>query len=282
MLAKKTSAITVCCTCSGSTTSISSPFFSSPLRKSIYQFTNQSPSQVRTYATPGKDDVPLWPSKPHPTPYEIFDIKKSAPYTKRRFYQLVKLYHPDTHDPNIPVSKELTHAVRLERYRLVVAANKLLSDPSKRQLYDSQGIGWSLRGPDAAPTARERDHAWRHQANSPVGNATWEDWQRWHEANDPNRPKAEPVYASNGTFAFAVIAVCFIGAMAHINRAETIGAQYVEYSAQRNADIGNEVRRNTLASAGKSKDERVNNFIRDRENTAYQFVPAKYDAPGKH
>ncbi|TQS32508.1 hypothetical protein Golomagni_07172, partial [Golovinomyces magnicellulatus] len=234
----------------------------------------------RTYAThspSSKDSLPAWPTKPHPTPYEIFDISKSSPYTKRRFYQLVKLYHPDTHDPST-----LAHAVLLERYRLVVAANNLLSDPVRRRLYDTQGIGWTDRGPGAAPTARERENAWRHQPGNAAHNATWEDWQRWHEAQDPNRAKTEPMYASNGTFAFLVVAVCFIGALAHINRAETIGTQYVEYSAQRNADIGNQVRRTTLASNGRSKNERVDAFMRERENTTYQFVPAKYDAPEKH
>src|ERR1700761_9571931 len=41
----------------------------------------------------------LWP-KPGkgqscPTPYQIFDMRTKDEYTKVRFYELVKLYHPD-------------------------------------------------------------------------------------------------------------------------------------------------------------------------------------------
>src|SRR5690554_4812441 len=32
-----------------------------------------------------------------PSPYEIFNQKKGSPYSKRRFYELVKIYHPDRH-----------------------------------------------------------------------------------------------------------------------------------------------------------------------------------------
>ncbi|POR36950.1 Uncharacterized protein TPAR_02848 [Tolypocladium paradoxum] len=255
-----------------------------------------SPSKTkrcaRGYATAqnGPDDhVPTWPRTPHPTPYEIFDMHKGAPYTKRRYYQLVKLYHPDTHhrhhrgaaaasstaSASSSSAPGLSHVARLERYRLVVAANNLLSDPSKRRLYDAHGIGWT--DGRRAPSLREADRAWRHQPNSAAHNATWEDWERWHEAREGRRP--EPTYMSNGMFAALVVAMCTVGAMAQANRAETAGAQAVEFSHQRNAAIGQEMRRNTMVSAGRSKDERVDSFLRDRENVAYDFAPGRYDEP---
>src|SRR6187402_3852458 len=61
-----------------------------------------------------------------PTPYQIFNQNKGSPYSKRRFYELVKLYHPDRHDHDT-ISHSLSYATKLERYRLVVAANDILS-----------------------------------------------------------------------------------------------------------------------------------------------------------
>ncbi|OAA82192.1 Heat shock protein DnaJ [Akanthomyces lecanii RCEF 1005] len=246
----------------------------------------------RTYATASSssssDDAsppPSWPSSPNPTPYEIFGMSWREPYTKRRFHQLVKLYHPDMTPPSTTTTtasssfSSLSRAARTERYRLVVAANDLLSDPSKRQLYDLHGAGWT-RG--HAPNLRERDRDWRHQPNSPARNATWEDWEAWHHeqrrrqyGGDPPRP----VYMSNGLFATLVVAMCFVGAMAQKNRAMAVGEQYVEFVEDRNADIGRAMQRTTSAAAGRSREERIDSFVRDRENVAYRYRPGRYDAP---
>lgn len=216
--------------------------------------------------------MPDWPKSPHPTPYDIFDIKKDAPYTKKRFYQLVKLYHPDkqhVHHQQIP------HQTRLERYRLVVAANDLLSDPVKRRLYDGHGIGWS--GTGRAQTAREADRAWRHQPGSAAHNATWEDWERWHDARD-GKPK-QPLYMSNGLFATVVVMMCMIGAFAQMSRADHAGAEYMHATNAYSGAISKKLSQTTRSAAGLSKNERVDTFLRDRENVAYSFVPAKFDRP---
>src|SRR5690242_10720499 len=55
-----------------------------------------------------------WPTNPNPTPYEIFNITNNDTYTKTRFYELAKLYHPDkNHQSNMP---HLSPATRIERY----------------------------------------------------------------------------------------------------------------------------------------------------------------------
>ena len=221
--------------------------------------------QARSYARHA-DTPPRWPTSRDPTPYEIFGIAPSEPYTKGRFYQLVKLYHPDTHDPSTT-----SQATRGERYRLVVAANKLLSDPAKRRMYDDHGLGWTGE-PHRAPTMREADRAWRHQPGSAARNATWEDWQRWREEQSGTAPR-EPMYMSNGMFAALVVAMCMVGAMAQANRAETNGAQYVDFVSQKDWAIGQQMQRSTLESAGQTKDQRVEGFLRDRENLAYDFSP---------
>jgi hypothetical protein len=70
-----------------------------------------------------------WPERANPTPYEIFNLPRTATQTeiKSRYFQLVKQYHPD-HAPRAPV----------DCFRKVVEAYKILSQPSKRHEYDSQ------------------------------------------------------------------------------------------------------------------------------------------------
>ncbi|KAH6606054.1 hsp40 co-chaperone jid1 [Trichoderma cornu-damae] len=231
------------------------------------------------------DDMPEWPKTPRPTPYQVLGVSKGAVYDKRRFYRLVKLYHPDTHDHrdhhhhSSPSSSSSSHinklprSTRLERYRMIVAANELLSNSAKRRMYDAYGLGWS-HGDGAAPL-RDVDRSWRHQEGSAANNATWEDWERWREARDGK--SSEPVYMSHRAFASVLVLMCLVGAMAQTNRADTSGAQYVGWAADQSAEIGGRLRRNGSTVAGLSKDERVDYFLRERENVNYHFVPAKHE-----
>lgn len=232
---------------------------------------------ARTPPNPDPWDAPSWPRSAHPTPYEIFGIQRGTPYNKRRFYQLVKLYHPDTHDSAVAStpSQGLSHATRLERYHLVVAANELLSDPVKRRLYDHHGIGWT--DGHRAPNLGEVDREWRNQPGNASQNATWEDWERWRRERAGTA--GEPMYMSNGMFATLVVCMCMIGALAQMNRAEATGEQYVDFVQHKDSAIGQKMRDNTTAAAGRTKDERVDTFLRDRENLSFDFQPGKYDAP---
>ncbi|KAF5660465.1 j 1 [Fusarium heterosporum] len=246
--------------------------------------TTCSTDRRRRYATVNNDqrgsfghnEVPEWPKTTYPSPYEIFSMKSDAPYTKHRFYQLVKVYHPDRHSHASDIDN-VPHKIRLERYRLIVAANDLLSDPSKRQLYDVHGIGWTGGRPQTLnETVRNADRAWRHKAGSAAHNATWEDWERWYDARDGRT--RDPLYMSNGMFATLVVCMCMIGAFAQMSRADQYGADLLEMKAQADLAIGQQVaRRNTIA-VGRSKDERVDMFLKDRENLNYAYQPGKYDS----
>lgn len=78
------------------------------------------------------------------SPYAIPDLQseEGSSYSKRRFYELVKLYHPDRHNHDIS-TYGLSYATKLEKNRLVVAANEILSDPVKGSAYDCYGAGWN-------------------------------------------------------------------------------------------------------------------------------------------
>ncbi|OCL06051.1 hypothetical protein AOQ84DRAFT_85833, partial [Glonium stellatum] len=111
---------------------------------------HRRPQHHSTRSGNGSDDL-AWPTAtpPHaiPTPYQILALRHDEPYTKQRFYALVKLYHPDRHHHHYSSDSSraiasLPRSTRLERYRLLVAAHTLLSDPAKRRAYDRHGIGW--------------------------------------------------------------------------------------------------------------------------------------------
>ncbi|KAI4207976.1 MAG: hypothetical protein LQ346_000313 [Caloplaca aetnensis] len=217
-----------------------------PLSKSSEPYRrhpNRASSQ-RHYATAQSHSTPQapgdlpWPelSTPStvPTPYQIFQLGEKAPYSKRRFYELVKLYHPDRHGHccNVPHVDSLPSDSKMQRYRLVVAANDILSDPSRRRAYDHSGAGWSNH-PDVGrssstsePSMRQRWSGF-HDDDSPAWNATWEDWEKWYERN--SKQAQAPVYTSNGGFVSLVALVVALSALGQASRVD----EHQQYLADR-------------------------------------------------
>lgn len=209
------------------------------------------------------DESHTWPSTPHPTPYEIFDQHKSAPYSKTKFYELVKIYHPDRH--RHVRGQLLSHTARLERYRLVVAANQILSDPTKRRAYDLYGAGWGgVRSMDNI--YRAADRSWRNVPGNPSMNATWEDWERWYNERDGKKnEQQQPIYMSNQLFAGVLCVFVVIGGLGQARRAGTNTMNFVEMKDQHHAAISEDMRKRRNEKAFLNKDERVERFLRDRE-----------------
>lgn len=234
-----------------------------------------------------------WPSTTSatavPTPYQIFQQKRTDPYSKRRFYELVKLYHPDRHcrDSDEPENPSLPPTVMIERYRLVVAANDILSHPGKRKAYDECGAGWNGRA-----EARFRRDQWSYDSDghwtgfednntSPFRNATWEDWEKWYQRNDKGkRQPQEPVYFSNGGF-LSLIAI--IACLAGIGQATRIGDQKISYLKQVesiHADCSQDTRRRMEQAQGYGNtDSRVRSFLRTREQSG---LPASNSIEDSH
>ena len=230
-----------------------------------------------------------WPETPHPTavptPYQIFCQKKGTPYSKRRFYELVKLYHPDRHGHGPPLNespaRRLSHAVRLERYRLVVAANDILGDPVKRSAYDRYGAGWNgmpeVGGSWRHNTTRyggasAEERGWgagRMADDSPSQNATWEDWERWHQ-RDAKGPQ-QPLYFANGAFISLIVMLAALGGVGQATRVGNYSMSFLEERDRLHDETSKDLvrRRRETTTAYAHRDERIESFLKTRDPEGY-------------
>jgi curved DNA-binding protein CbpA len=240
--------------------------------------------QCRYASGPDFRDNMNWPCRKNaqftPSPYEIFEIEKNAVYNKRKYYELAKIYHPDR--PN----DKLTHAERLERYRLIVQAHEILSDPVKRRAYDSSGAGWGTR------IAADRHSRGFHNAegkrygfgpdddSSVFANATWEDWERWYRRNDP-KPKYQS-WVDPNMFATSII---FIAILAGVFQATRTG-QYTGSIEERAQEFTEKTHR-FLSDRRDEQSEmqghgRVKHFLQQRDPARYGLKEEEEEAYRRH
>ncbi|RKU43068.1 hypothetical protein DL546_001028 [Coniochaeta pulveracea] len=201
-----------------------------------------------------------WPSNAKPTPYDIFHMTKKATYSKARYYKLVKLYHPDRHHHT--AHDGIPHRTKLERYRLVVAANNILSDPVKRRLYDLYGAGWAGES-DMRRSYSDLDKSWRQQPGNASMNATWEDWEKWYQERDGK--KQEPVFMSNGAFVAVVLVFVAIGSWGQVTRMGNHSVHLVEMQEEKHESISKALHLRRAENSGKSREERIQKFLKQRE-----------------
>ncbi|KAL8952994.1 MAG: hypothetical protein Q9222_001109 [Ikaeria aurantiellina] len=265
-------------------------------QKNSYRWQQRHHSRQRNYATAQESrstsssghDESLWPELPTPsavpTPYQIFQASKMAPYSKRRYYELVKLYHPDRHQHccNIPHIDCLSSDTKMKRYRLVVAANDILSDPSRRKAYDLWGAGWNSN-PDIGGLAYNWDSRTKtrwsgfHDNASPAGNATWEDWEKWYRRD--SRDHQPPVFCSNGQFMALVSSVVLLSAIWQASRVD----EHQKFFAERGEEIHQDCtqtlqqRRNETRELS-SSDQAILRFVRAREHGGIAFESALPDS----
>ncbi|KAG0633669.1 hypothetical protein HOY80DRAFT_1012869 [Tuber brumale] len=251
---------------------------------------------ARSYATVSSTNNSKydWPHNASPTPYQIFNCERGTPYSKARFYELVKLYHPDRfrHRPNEGL--DISEPIRLERFRLIVAANAILSDPVKRANYDYSGAGWNLTPVWETTRTNASQRKWwtereghggfagQHYGkggpNDPAQNATWEDWERWrqrraHSGADGGGEHQGPLYTSNGTFVTVVFILASAGALMNISRANANGHNFLEQREIMHAEISREwARRKRKVAVLGSKEERVQAFLKNRDPVGYGVV----------
>ncbi|KAI9820838.1 MAG: hypothetical protein M1832_003471 [Thelocarpon impressellum] len=226
----------------------------------------------RGYAHVASDkdgDGLAWPETANPsafpTPYQIFCQKKGSPYSKRRFYALVKLYHPDRQ------TGRLAPATKLERYRLVVAANDILSDPVRRSAYDRYGAGWN-GCPEVSRSWAQNPSAYGNHSSgswskehSPSQNATWEDWERWYE-RDAKRPQ-QPLFFANGAFVSLIVMLAALGGVGQATRAGNHAMTFLEERDRLHDETSRDLRRRRreTTAAEAHRDERIAAFLRSRD-----------------
>ena len=223
------------------------------------------------------DDL-LWPRLSHasaiPTPYQILCVKRGDPYSKGRFYELAKIYHPDRNgrenDHARPSS--LSGSVKMERYRLIVSAHEILSDPSKRRAYDAFGAGWEGRPDHRAPTyhwGQKTATTWSgfDTNDSPFRNATWEDWEKWYQRG---KAKQEPMYFSNGGFLVLVVSAVFLGGFGQSVRVGDYSNIFQRQVEMVHDDASKALRRRKSESEGfNTKNERLQHFLKSRDPHGY-------------
>ena len=220
-----------------------------------------------------------------PTPYQIFNQKKGSPYSKKRFYELVKLYHPDRHDPDEICG--LSYATKLERYRLVVAANDILSNPVKRGAYDIYGAGWNgqpdVLGPrdSSDPSATWGSYSGRGWGGGPSGpsqNATWEDWEKWYQ-RDGSGPQ-EPRYVSNAAFVGLILTFAVLGGIGQATRAGNYSMSILEQRDALHGNISKDLmrRRKETTSAYGSREERIHSFLKQRDPYGHGVIDPKEES----
>ncbi|KAI5285590.1 hypothetical protein KEM55_000598, partial [Ascosphaera atra] len=186
----------------------------------------------------------------------------------RRYFELVKLYHPDLPCNGHPACKGLTETERAHRYRLVVAAHEILSDPVKRSAFDRFGDHWYGR-PELFGINSKRWHAKHRRANAPdpsvYRNATWEDWEKYYQRRSGNPPN-EATRASKESFASLVIMVALL---IGVTQAITIGRwsfyeDRAKEHSQKNAQFLEARKRSTLVDKA-SHDTRIKEFLIARD-----------------
>ena len=237
-------------------------------------------SYAKVVGNEEKQEYNSWPKSPQPTPYQIFNQKKNTPYSKRRFYELVKLYHPDRNSPDM---KSEDCLIMLERYRLIVAANLILSDPIRRNAYDRYGAGWNGQ-PETRTSAEtygaprswahnngERKWDWRSE-NSPSQNATWEDWERWYQRDEKGQKVPQtPLYFSNSAFVSLIIAFAALGGIGQATRTENFSLSLLESRDRVHRQSSQDLvrrRKETYDSWG-DKDRRIDEFLKTRDPIGY-------------
>ncbi|TKA71613.1 hypothetical protein B0A55_07254 [Friedmanniomyces simplex] len=207
-------------------------------------------------------------------------MKSNAAYSKGDFYQLVKLYHPD-----LQSTSTIAHQLKMERYRLIVAAHTILSDPVKRSAYDRFGAGWNGKAEVGAhsgthPGPGPFSHSWQSggqgQAHpDPIWqNATWEDWERFYAwrarkaSGSSDEVPQSPLYMRNSHFIVLIALLAFAGSSANYSRAQDGGQYIVDQRDMVHDRAAKELRKVRQDLSGlDGKEERMQWFLRHREAT---------------
>ncbi|ORY85639.1 DnaJ domain-containing protein [Protomyces lactucae-debilis] len=220
-----------------------------------------------------------WPSTPTPSPYEIFHIERTASTreVKQRYYELVKLYHPDKLD-----SKEPAEAMALanERFRKIVAANTLLLDANKRHAFDHYGLGWSRPGSGSTTGGIYRNGDGRIYAGHTMGSrfnrynrrTTHEEtgpWDGFYYSHGTSAHKGEDVrITSNANMIGFLVFLSAIGAVVQAYRLGRASAEINERAEKAHLITARDLAESRRLARDLDRDERRRLFLVQRSHDA--------------
>lgn len=186
----------------------------------------------------------------------------------------------------------------MERFRLIVSANAILSDPTKRAAYDRFGLGWNFANAPARDRPNPRWWTEREGHGAPPGfdknygkggpydpsrNATWEDWEKYYQRKSAaargetgGDEGQSPIHTSNRAFITIVAFLASLGGLANLSRANVNGQKFSDEADSRSAKLRKDMRkRREEAAAMGSKDERIQAFLRSRDPIGYGLLDSQ-------
>ncbi|KAJ5683793.1 uncharacterized protein N7477_000138 [Penicillium maclennaniae] len=273
---------------------LSSPFAALPLPRPSFGAAGHSLLTIptnRSYAT--ISDPPehaySWPTTPTFTPYDVLNLSHTAPYSKVRYFELVKIYHPDRPCSDHPLCRNISPEVRLQRYHIVVNAHEILSDPDRRAAYDQFGTGWKHQA-KRYNTVADATAEWGPYGPSIYANATWEDWERWHNRHGEKQRNI----VDHRTFTRLVILLVLFGGAVQASWISRLNAGYEQRLREVSEDSMRFLsgRRQHTVQQMPSNDARVQSFLirrdptgsglKDGEHRVYQKeLSARIDSRGQ-
>ncbi|KAK1853767.1 J domain-containing protein 1 [Colletotrichum chrysophilum] len=206
------------------------------------------------------DEAP-WPRTRFPSPHEILGAQPGLPYTKKHFYRLVKLYHPDLRTLNKTRVVSVSHTTMTERYRLVIEARKILSDPKKRLLYEKYGLGWS--------EFRQRTQQAPRPSHSTTARSRYDD-ASFTQKGSPERQF--PTYASNSVVAIVFVPMAMAGGIAQLERAQKARWDFQKRDLALQEAISRDLQHLADQLEGKPRDLRILEFLARRELSSWSTL----------
>lgn len=205
-----------------------------------------------------------WPNHQFPTPYEIFHIDQAASQLdiKRRYYELVKIYHPDKLTNPTPIENE--------RFHKIVAANDLLCDKSKRSAFDMYGVGWQWAGQGRHSKVyagqMQGSRFDRYNRSRRADHDETAQWDNFYTGN--KAPAGETRYTSNTNFVGFLVFLSTIGAVVQAARLSRASSEINERADKQHFATARDLAESRRLARDLGKEERRRLFLAHRSGDA--------------
>ncbi|BFZ58911.1 hypothetical protein PYCC9005_005979 [Savitreella phatthalungensis] len=233
-----------------------------------------------------------FPPQTYPSPYEIFHLDRSCSTSdvKRRYYELVKQFHPD----RLPGCSEADN----ERFRKIVAANDLLTNVSRRASFDKYGMGWAyaspanLRGQARAGRMHgSRFDAYGSPSRTSSSTSDWHRQQQEYYAKPQNRsdggpwdhfyttrpaPPGERVFTSNANFMGMIAFLAAVGAVVQAMRLGKASQEINDRADKRHFETARDLAQSRRLATDLGKDERIRLFLAQRSGDQRGYDGSEY------